>query len=123
MVDIGPVLIGIGQAGGAAADERHPLSETALGSRVDEMLDACTRCGKCVEACPSVAPPVSRTQVPPTSSAVSLTSCARVTGPRRHARWASACMRSGECIKACDYGVNPRFLLTMARVAMAKEPE
>ena len=30
--------------------------ETALDSRVDEMLDACTRCGKCVEVCPSVAP-------------------------------------------------------------------
>jgi len=27
---------------------------------------------------------------------------------------------SGECIKACDYGVNPRFLLNMARVAMAR---
>ena len=30
--------------------------ETALDTRVDEMLDACTRCGKCVEVCPSVAP-------------------------------------------------------------------
>jgi Fe-S oxidoreductase len=30
--------------------------ETALGARVDEMVDACTRCGKCVEVCPSVAP-------------------------------------------------------------------
>jgi heterodisulfide reductase subunit D len=29
-------------------------------------------------------------------------------------------MLSGECIKACDYGVNPRFLLAMARVAMVK---
>ena len=36
------------------------------------------------------------------------------------AKWAAACMRSGECIKACDYGVNPRFMLAMARVAMAK---
>ena len=26
---------------------------------------------------------------------------------------------SGECIEACDYGVNPRFLLTMARLALA----
>ena len=26
--------------------------ETALASRVDEMLDACTKCGKCFEACP-----------------------------------------------------------------------
>ncbi|WP_236952033.1 MULTISPECIES: (Fe-S)-binding protein [Mesorhizobium] len=29
-------------------------------------------------------------------------------------------MLSGECIKACDYGVNPRFLLTMARLSAAK---
>ncbi len=29
-------------------------------------------------------------------------------------------MLSGECIKVCDYGVNPRFLLNMARVAMAR---
>ena len=29
-------------------------------------------------------------------------------------------MLSGECIKACDYGVNPRFLLAVARVQMAK---
>ncbi|WP_027575503.1 hypothetical protein [Bradyrhizobium sp. WSM1743] len=29
-------------------------------------------------------------------------------------------MLSGECIKACDYDVNPRFLLAMARVGIAK---
>ncbi len=29
-------------------------------------------------------------------------------------------MLSGECIKACDEGVNPRFLLAMARVALAR---
>ena len=41
-------------------------------------------------------------------------------GPEASRKWAAACMLSGECIKACDYGVNPRFLLAMARVAMAK---
>ena len=30
--------------------------ETDLGERVEAMLDACTRCGKCVEVCPSVEP-------------------------------------------------------------------
>ena len=30
--------------------------ETVLGERVEAVLDACTRCGKCVEVCPSVEP-------------------------------------------------------------------
>jgi Fe-S oxidoreductase len=41
-------------------------------------------------------------------------------GPEASRKWAASCMLSGECIEACDYGVNPRFLLTMARVAIAK---
>ena len=28
----------------------------AVRKRIDDTLDACTRCGKCVEACPMVAP-------------------------------------------------------------------
>ena len=35
-------------------------------------------------------------------------------------KWATGCVLSGECIKACDYSVNPRFLLYMARVQMAR---
>jgi Fe-S oxidoreductase len=30
--------------------------ETALASRTTDMIDACTRCGKCVEVCPVTAP-------------------------------------------------------------------
>src|SRR5262249_10569559 len=41
-------------------------------------------------------------------------------GPEASRRWASTCMLTGDCIEACDYGVNPRFMLTMARLAMAK---
>src|SRR5579859_4934509 len=36
-------------------------------------------------------------------------------------KWANACILSGECIKACDYGVNPRFLLAMARLERARK--
>ena len=32
-------------------------------------------------------------------------------------RWAQVCTNSGKCIPACDYGVNPRFMVNMARVA------
>ena len=33
---------------------------------------------------------------------------------------AVVCVLSGECIKACDEGVNPRFLLAMARAGIAR---
>jgi heterodisulfide reductase subunit D len=94
--------------------------ETALDARVEEMLDACTRCGKCVEVCPSVAP-AGVADASPTDVISGILDIVRTgEGPEASAKWAAACMRSGECIKACDYGVNPRFMLAMARVAMAK---
>ena len=94
--------------------------ETALDSRVDDMLDACTRCGKCVEVCPSVAP-AGITDVSAGDIIGGILDIVRTgEGPEASRKWASACMLSGECIEACDYGVNPRFLLAMARVAMAK---
>jgi len=94
--------------------------ETALGARVEDMLDACTRCGKCVEVCPSVAP----AGIADAASGEIISGIIEIVrtgeGPKASQKWAAACMRSGECIKACDYGVNPRFLLAMARVAIAK---
>ena len=45
------------------------------------------------------------------------------TGNDAARKWANACILSGECIKSCDYGVNPRFLLYMARVKMAHAAE
>src|SRR6266704_3704259 len=94
--------------------------ETALGERVEDMLDACTRCGKCVEVCPSVKP-AGIADASPTDIITGILDLVRGgEGPEASRKWAAACMLSGECIKACDYGVNPRFLLAMARVAIAK---
>jgi Fe-S oxidoreductase len=94
--------------------------EAALGERVDQMLDACTRCGKCVEACPSVAP-AGITGAKPEDIIGGILELVRSgSGPEASRKWAQSCMSSGECIRACDYGVNPRFLLAMARVAIAK---
>jgi len=94
--------------------------ESALTSRVDEMLDACTRCGKCVEACPSVAPAGIADAKPEEVVAGVLDIVRTGEGPEASRRWAASCMLSGACIKACDYGVNPRFLLAMARLAMTR---
>ncbi len=87
------------------------------------MIDACTRCGKCVEVCP-------------VTGAAGLEAAARDNpvgviggvidilrggeGNEAARKWATGCVLSGDCIEACDYGVNPRFLLDMARVAMAR---
>jgi Fe-S oxidoreductase len=94
--------------------------ETALAVRTNEMLDACTRCGKCVEVCPSVAPAGLADTAPQDVISGVIDIVRTGAGPEASRKWASSCMLSGECIKACDYGVNPRFLLAMARVAMTK---
>jgi Fe-S oxidoreductase len=94
--------------------------EAALGSRVDDMLAACTKCGKCVEACPSVEPAGIAGASPEALIAGILDIVRTGEGPEASRTWAASCMLSGDCIKACNYGVNPRFLLAMARVAMLK---
>jgi heterodisulfide reductase subunit D len=93
--------------------------ESALAARVDSMVDACTRCGKCVEVCPAAGPAGVTAQ--PRTVIDGIIDILRLGEGNEAARkWASGCVRSGECIEACDYGVNPRFLLGMARVAMAR---
>jgi heterodisulfide reductase subunit D len=103
-----------------------PVAETfesALQARVDGMVDACTRCGKCVEVCPVTGP--AGVTAEPSRDAVEV--IGGIIDILRHGEgneaarnWANGCVRSGECISACDYGVNPRLLLGMARAAMAR---
>jgi Fe-S oxidoreductase len=84
------------------------------------MLDACTKCGACFKACP-IAAPAGLGEADPVAVVSGVLDILRLgKGPAESEKWAKACMASGECIKACDYGVNPRFLLTMARLSMLK---
>jgi Fe-S oxidoreductase len=92
--------------------------ETALAKRVEEMTDACTRCGKCVEVCPSVRPAGIENAAPEDVIGGVIDILRGGSGSEASRLWAQSCMLSGECVRACDYGVNPRFLLAMARVAM-----
>jgi heterodisulfide reductase subunit D len=105
--------------------KREPLMadlsfEAALNDRVNEMLDACTRCGKCVEVCPS-ARPAGIADADPAAVIGGVIDLVRTgNGPEVSRRWASACTLSGACITACDEAVNPRFLLAMARATMRR---
>lgn len=94
--------------------------EDALTSRVDEMVDACTKCGACFTVCPITGAAGLGGAKPEAVVSGVLDILRFGKGPDESEKWAKACMASGECIKACDYGVNPRFLLTMARLAMLK---
>src|SRR5947209_4690806 len=94
--------------------------ETALNERVETMLDACTKCGKCFEACP-ITGAAGIADAKPREVIAGVLDIVRMgEGPEASRQWAASCVLSGECIKVCDYGVNPRFLLNMARVAMAR---
>jgi heterodisulfide reductase subunit D len=97
--------------------------EAVLQSRVDEMVDACTRCGKCVEVCPvtGAAGLEAEARDNPVGVITGILDILRHGEGNEAARnWASGCVFSGECIKACDYGVNPRFLVYMAKVEMSR---
>lgn len=89
----------------------------AMQARTDHILDACTRCGACVQACPMVTPagldPADSTAI---ASGV-LDLLAGGTGTPDAARWAQVCTNSGKCIPACEHGINPRLMVNLARIA------
>ena len=89
----------------------------AVRKRVDDTLEACTRCGKCVEACPMVEPAgLDRANAKAIASGI-IDLLADGTGTPDAERWAAVCTNSGSCIPACTDGVNPRFMVNMARIA------
>src|SRR4051812_25741261 len=94
--------------------------ESALSARVASMADACTQCGKCFEACP-ITGAAGIAEADPRAVIAGVIDILRSgDGPATSRKWASSCVLSGECIKVCDYGVNPRFMLNMAPVALAR---
>ncbi|HSN39939.1 MAG TPA: (Fe-S)-binding protein [Burkholderiales bacterium] len=92
----------------------------ALAARTQDVLDNCTRCGRCFAVCPMTAP-----------AGIAASNAAEVVGgvldiirggngATESERWAQVCSGSGFCIPACPEAVNPRFMLALARTAMQR---
>ncbi len=99
--------------------DREATFLQSLDARVDEILDRCSGCGRCVEVCPTAGPAgIDRSE--PRAIVAEVLDILRGSGDRasRGARWAETCTGSGACITACEDGVNPRFMLAMTRVRL-----
>lgn len=92
----------------------------ALEARTQEVLDRCTRCGGCFEVCPMTGP----AQIADRKAADVVVGVLRLiqgeTGSADAVRWAQVCSGSGSCIPRCQDGVNPRFMLALARLAIQR---
>jgi heterodisulfide reductase subunit D len=97
------------------------MSQMAAGyleefrARGEAIADACTRCGECFRACPMTAPAGLAGADPEETTAAIVDLITGGEGNEAAVRWTSVCSGSGNCIPACDYGVNPRFMVQLAR--------
>jgi len=99
--------------------EREAAFARGLEDRVQTILETCSRCGRCVEVCPTAGPAgVDRTR--PGRIVEDVLAILRGEGDptSQGALWAQTCTGSGQCLRACDDGVNPRFMLAMTRVRL-----
>jgi len=90
------------------------LFDNLLQRKTQDILDACTACGRCVEVCP-MTPSVDIDGLPASAVAAGVLSLLQGGCNDAAMRWASACSGSGTCIDACPEAVNPRLMLTLAR--------
>ena len=84
-------------------------------ARGAQIADACTRCGDCFRACPMTAPG-GIADADPSETAVGIVDLITGgAGNEEAVRWGEICSGSGNCIPACKHGINPRFMVQMAR--------
>jgi heterodisulfide reductase subunit D len=101
------------------SSERETAFVASLDARAHDIVEHCSRCGRCVEVCPTAGPAEVDRRDPPAVVAQVLDLLRGVGDPASAgARWAETCTGSGACREVCDDGVNPRFMLALARVRL-----
>ncbi len=97
-----------------------------LDEQVSAMAHACTACGACAEVCPTIPLTIADEEITPGELTAGVRQILRGhEAPETSKTWARTCCSSGACLSVCEHGINPRFMLTMARRAMNQfiEPE
>ena len=79
------------------------------------IADACTRCGDCFRACPMIDPAGLGAADPEETTGAIVDLITGGEGNAEAIRWADVCSGSGNCIPACQHGINPRFMVQLAR--------
>ena len=79
------------------------------------IADACTRCGDCFRACPMTEPAGIGAADPSRTAGAVVDLITGGAGNAEAIRWAEVCSGSGSCIPACHHGINPRFMVQLAR--------
>src|SRR5687768_1046751 len=92
----------------------------ALEASTQDELDSRTSYARCLGVCPMTV----CAGIPGANPSETVSGVLRVlqgdSGTPEAERWAEVCSGSGTCIPACPENVNPRFMLSLARVAMQK---
>src|SRR3954452_21226613 len=84
-------------------------------ARGEAIAEACTRCGDCFRACPMTEPAgIGDADANATTGAI-VDLLTGGEGNDEAIRWGEACSGSGYCIPACTHGINPRFMVQLAR--------
>jgi heterodisulfide reductase subunit D len=102
-----------------ASTGRETAFVASLETRARDIVAQCSRCGRCVEVCPTAGPAeVDRRD--PQAVVTQVLDLLRGAGDPASAgaRWAETCTGSGACRQACDDGINPRFMLALTRVRL-----
>jgi heterodisulfide reductase subunit D len=87
--------------------------------RIDrEVLDICTKCGECAKACPMTEPAGIGDENPSMLVEGVLGILTGKGGSAEAEKWVDACSSSGSCRAACSYGVDPMFMMQMAKVSV-----
>jgi heterodisulfide reductase subunit D len=86
-----------------------------------DVLDICTKCGECVKVCPMTAAIGLSDENPSTLVEGVLSILAGESGSIASEQWIDACSSSGNCRAACPYGVDPMFMVQMAKISLADD--